>query len=77
LVKAGSSGQQFGPECLEKIKQLELKTQTAIEVDGGVNLESAMKAKQAGATRFSVNSFLFKADNIEEQFNLLQAIAEK
>jgi ribulose-phosphate 3-epimerase len=77
LVKAGSSGQQFGPECLEKIKQLKAKTETAIEVDGGVNLDSTTRAKEVGATRFSVNSFLFNANNIEEQFNLLQAIAEK
>jgi ribulose-phosphate 3-epimerase len=62
LVKAGSSGQTFDVNVLEKIKQLKARTQIPIEVDGGINLESATKAKESGATRFSVNSFLFKAN---------------
>lgn len=89
LVKAGSSGQQYNLECLEKIKMLKSSERTffngggaaqhdmEIEVDGGINLESIAKAKEAGATRFSVNSFLFKANSLEGQFNLLKTIAEK
>lgn len=72
LVKAGSSGQQFSASALEKIKQLRKKTQMEIEVDGGVNLESMIAAKKAGATAFSVNSFLYKNKDSEVQFNLLK-----
>jgi ribulose-phosphate 3-epimerase len=72
LVKAGSTGQKYDLNTLKKIKQLKMKTQTVIEVDGGINLESAVLAKKAGATRFSVNSFLFKANNVEERFNFLK-----
>jgi ribulose-phosphate 3-epimerase len=77
LVKAGSSGQEYDLNVLQKIKQLRSRTQTAIEVDGGVSLESTAKTREVGATRFSVNSFLFKANNPEEQFNLLKNIAGK
>lgn len=76
LVKAGSSGQQFNLTTLEKIKQLRAKTRIAIEVDGGINLESTVKAKEAGATRFSVNSFLFKKNNPYERYNLLKKCLE-
>lgn len=81
LVKAGSSGQKFDLAAIEKIKQLRAKTQIKIEVDGGINLESIVKAKEAGANRFSVNSFLFNAHppagGPQEQYNLLKTIAEK
>jgi ribulose-phosphate 3-epimerase len=71
LVKAGSSGQHFNLANIEKIKQLREKTQIAIEADGGINLESIVKAKEAGATRFSVNSFLYSAQSPQERYNLL------
>jgi ribulose-phosphate 3-epimerase len=81
LVKAGSSGQKYDLNCLEKIKELKLKIKNLklnipVEVDGGVNLESAIKAKEVGATRFSVNSFLFKNNNPYEQYNLLKKCLE-
>lgn len=72
LVKAGSSGQQFNLVSIEKIKQLRAKTQINIEVDGGVNAESIVRSKDAGATVFSVNSFLFKNGNPESQYEILK-----
>jgi ribulose-phosphate 3-epimerase len=71
LVKAGSSGQHFNLANIEKIRQLRAKTQIPIEVDGGVNPESIISAKEAGANRFSVNSFLYSAQNPQESYNLL------
>ena len=35
-----------------------------IEIDGGVNVETAQKAKDAGAEIFVAGSSIFKADNI-------------
>lgn len=72
LVKAGSSGQRFSQSALEKIRQLRKRTQAEIEVDGGINLESMIEAKKAGATIFSVNSFLYKNEDPKNQFNLLK-----
>lgn len=71
LVKAGSSGQKFDENVLDKIRQLRAKTQMPIEVDGGINTESIMLAKKAGANRFSVNSFLFMENDPRKSYNQL------
>ena len=58
-VKAGKSGQVFLPEVLEKIKKIRENSQIQIEVDGGINEETIVKARQAGASRFVVTSSIF------------------
>lgn len=70
--KAGFSGPPFLPERLDKVKEIRLKNPTiSITVDGGINDETVILAKKAGATRFGATSFIFKGDP-EEQFRKLE-----
>ena len=64
-VNPGFGGQVFLPETLFKIKKLsdELKKrdlEIPIEVDGGLNKETAKEAKKAGANIIVAGSFIFK-----------------
>lgn len=62
-IKAGASGQQFQPELLEKVRELrKMAPFLPIEVDGGINSETILQAKESGANRFIANSYLFKGD---------------
>lgn len=60
-IKAGFSGQQFDPSHLDKVKYFRSQTSIPIEVDGGVNDQTIMQAKQCGATRFISTSFIYNA----------------
>lgn len=68
-VKAGESGQKFAEENLKKIAKIK-NALVPVEVDGGINTETIIKAKNAGATRFIATSFIFQGDP-KEQFNRL------
>ncbi len=77
-INAGFSGQKFMPELLEKVKAVREKGMfTAmgeafpIEVDGGINDQTIVLAKEAGATRFVVTSFVFNG-NPKEQYRMLE-----
>jgi len=72
-IQAGFSGQKFEEELLEKVKKLRERTALPIEIDGGVNAETALIAAAAGVNRFVATSYLFGSDSPEEQFKLLQA----
>ncbi|MCL4353844.1 hypothetical protein M1349_00030 [Patescibacteria group bacterium] len=67
-IKAGFSGQKFMPEYLEKIKKIVKKVQDeqldplVIEVDGGINDQTMLEAKKAGASRFITTSYLFNGE---------------
>ena len=69
-VKAGESGQKFMEENLKKISMIK-NTFIPIEVDGGINSETIIKAKSSGASRFVATSFIFE-ENPKEQFDKLQ-----
>lgn len=67
-VEPGLGGQPIIPETIEKIKKLkqyieEENLDTFIEVDGGINLETIGKLKQAGAEIFVVGSAIVNADD--------------
>jgi len=71
-IHAGSSGQSFEVAMLEKVKKIRAQyPQFHIEVDGGINLDTARAAKEAGANLFCVNSFIFKSGNPKEAFENL------
>lgn len=64
MYKAGPSGQKFQTENLEKVKFIhENYPDLLIEVDGGINQETARWVKEAGATRLVSTSFLFWQNN--------------
>lgn len=77
-VKAGFSGQTFNPKVLEKIKKIrEIDDLIPIEIDGGINNKTLPLALDAGANRFIVTSFIFKAESSNENFHLLEDLCEK
>jgi ribulose-phosphate 3-epimerase len=66
-IKAGFSGQTFMPELLEKVKKIKkIKPDLPVEVDGGINKETARLAIKAGATRLVSTSYIFNSDSIEQ-----------
>jgi len=73
-IKAGESGQVFVPEYLEKVRTLRQAQGQflQIEIDGGINDKTIVEARNAGATRFVANSFIFNSENPQSQFQLLQ-----
>ena len=72
-VKAGFSNQEFLPEMLEKVRQLREKAAfLPIGVDGGMNDQTIIEAKKAGATRFVTTGFLFGSADCQSQYARLQ-----
>lgn len=72
-IKAGSSGQEFVPEYLKKIEQIKNKVYIPIEVDGGINDDTILQAKNMGAARFVSTSYIFYSQMPKEQYEKLQA----
>ena len=67
-VNPGFGGQSFIPETLHKIRELKAEIaarglDTLIEVDGGVNPETAKRCIEAGADVLVAGSAVFKADD--------------
>ncbi len=77
-IKAGESGQEFNTEYLTKIKTLRQAQGQfpVLEIDGGINGQVIIQAKNAGATRFVSTSFIFNNQNPQEQFNILNKCLE-
>lgn len=71
-VKAGFSAQTFDQSLLEKVKTLRAKTFIPIEVDGGINDQTILPAKDAGANIFVATSFISNSENPLDQYKKLQ-----
>lgn len=71
-VKAGESGQKLIEEDFKKVKEASILTFLPIEVDGGIDVDSIIKAKNAGASRFVVTSAIFKEGNPQENYKKLE-----
>lgn len=79
-VNPGFGGQSFIDLTLEKIKLLkELKEQNGykykINLDGGINLSTIEKAREAGCDVCVTGSAFFKAENREEFVKSMLKIA--
>ncbi|MBL8030988.1 MAG: ribulose-phosphate 3-epimerase [Candidatus Doudnabacteria bacterium] len=60
-IHPGTQGQEFLPESYNRIKTLRaLLPEALIEVDGGVNQETARRAVQSGANLLAVGSALWE-----------------
>jgi ribulose-phosphate 3-epimerase len=64
-VWPGFGGQKFMHECLDKIDRIsrQLGDGQWLEVDGGINLETAPLAVAAGADTLVAGSFIFRSDD--------------
>ena len=76
-VKPGEGGQAFLPEVLYKIETLkEVREQNhyhyIISVDGGINRETALLCKEAGADMVIGGSFVCMQENFQKQIDQLR-----
>jgi ribulose-phosphate 3-epimerase len=77
-IHPGYSGQTFMPEALERIAQLRagLPATVRVQVDGGVNTETARKAREAGADLLVAGSAVFWRDDIGVAYReLVEAVS--
>lgn len=76
-VNPGFGGQQFIPEALEKITELRnmidaRNLSVEIEVDGGINPETAKRCLDAGATILVAGSAIFLAEDPADMIRQLR-----
>ena len=72
-VNPGQHGAEFKPETLEKIRRLRgLGVGLPIEVDGGVNPDTILEIKNAGADFFACGSYLMKWDDVAKGIQALR-----
>ncbi len=63
-VEPGAGGQKFMPEAIERIQQIRaLATNLLIQVDGGINPQTALLVKNAGADVLVAGSAIIKTDD--------------
>lgn len=78
-VEPGFGGQKFMPEALEKLSALkeEIKRRCLdidLEVDGGINAETAKSAVSAGANVLVAGSFIFSSEDTEKTVKYLKSL---
>ena len=78
-VNPGFGGQEFIPHTLEKVKELRTLigrtgSSALIEVDGGVNDETAPLLVEAGADVLVTGSYVFKSPSPEETIHSLKIL---
>lgn len=76
-VVPGKGGQKLIPETLEKVKELkkyleEENYDIDIEVDGGINAETAEAAKEAGADVLVAGSYILNSENFKDAISNLK-----
>ncbi len=77
-VEPGFGGQSFMPESLDKVRALRAEIDnkgynTLIEIDGGINGQTAVLAVEAGVDVIVAGSYLF-GDKMEERMRLLKSL---
>ncbi len=81
-VNPGFGGQSFIPYTLQKIQELarmrqEMKASFLIEVDGGINTQTAPSVLQAGADVLVAGNAIFKAESIAQACAALKELTKK
>ena len=75
-VHPGASGQALVETVFDQIKAVAAqKLGVPIEVDGGVNEDNLRDLQRAGADRFVINSQLYMAPNMAQQFSHFLQVA--
>jgi len=80
-VNPGFGGQEFIHECLPKIQQAadwrrERKLNYRIEVDGGINNQTAAECARAGADTFVAGTSLFGHRNLKAAVSKMRKVAQ-
>ncbi len=81
-VNPGFGGQKFIPHTLDKVRALkrlitESGSQAVIEIDGGVDLNTAPGLVEAGADILVAGSYVFRAADPVEAVGALRRVGEK
>ena len=73
-VEPGFGGQSFMLNCAQKIPVIKQNApeNLIIQVDGGINKETAKICKQLGATSLVAGSYIFKATDMEDAIESLK-----
>ncbi|MDQ3386821.1 MAG: ribulose-phosphate 3-epimerase [Actinomycetota bacterium] len=72
-VNPGFGGQSFISEMIQKIERLKEMTDLPIQVDGGINAETAPLVTRAGATVLVAGSAVYKGDPAVEMRKIIEA----
>ena len=78
-VEPGFGGQKFMPNSLDKVRKIKAEAERQglnleIEIDGGINAETAPLAVEAGVTVLVAGNYIFSAENIEETVKSVKAL---
>lgn len=67
-VEPGFGGQKFMEDCALKIKEIRTKAkkELIVEVDGGINEQTAKICKEYGANALVAGNYIYKATNIKD-----------
>ena len=71
-VNPGFAGQKFIAPVLDKVKELRKIYDKDIEIDGGINYETAKSAIEAGVNVLVAGSFIFSSKNPKETIGNLR-----
>lgn len=76
-VEPGFGGQVFLPETLEKVREVreyidKRGLKVHLQVDGGINRETAAMVREAGADVLVSGSYIFGADDMTEAVNSIR-----
>jgi ribulose-phosphate 3-epimerase len=77
-IQPGYSGQEFMPEAVDRIARLRaaLPEHVHIQVDGGIDNETIVLARDAGATLFVAGSAIFDREDLPRAYRrLIQSLA--
>ncbi|MGB3057349.1 MAG: ribulose-phosphate 3-epimerase, partial [Candidatus Omnitrophota bacterium] len=59
-VEPGFGGQSFMPGMLDKVRKLKKNYNGLVQVDGGINKETAAESRAAGVDVLVAGTFIFK-----------------
>ena len=78
-VEPGFGGQKFMEDQLDKIRAVRDRVgpSVRVEVDGGINAETAGRCRQAGADTFVAGVNIFQAPDIARAFDELRSVIEQ
>lgn len=74
-VNPGFAGQKFIPSVLDKVKELRKIYDKDIEIDGGINYETAKQAVSSGVNVLVAGSFIFNSKDPKETIKKLKSLA--
>lgn len=73
-VEPGFGGQKFMADCAEKLKVLKENAHEGLylQVDGGINADTARVCTNYGANSLVAGNYVFKSENISDAINSLR-----